>query len=84
LTVRDAARALEVSESCVYKLCRARMLGHRRVGVGRGAIRIDRAHLEAYLLAGEVAEEGRPAAEAPAAGARLKAPTLADLRARRL
>jgi excisionase family DNA binding protein len=48
MTVREAARALEVSESLVYKLCAAGRLGHRRVGLGKGVIRIDPEHIAAF------------------------------------
>ncbi len=40
LTVREAARRLEVSTATVYSLCAERKLTHLRVGTGRGTIRI--------------------------------------------
>lgn len=48
MTVAEAARALEVSASTVYQLCRAGRLGHVRVGLGRGAIRISEGDIEAF------------------------------------
>lgn len=54
MTVQEAAEQLEISVATVYKLCAAGRLGHRRVGMRRGAIRIDAAHVEAFNLACEV------------------------------
>lgn len=49
MTVKDAARYLEVSPSIVYDLVAARRISHYRVGAGkRGAIRLDLADLQAY------------------------------------
>jgi excisionase family DNA binding protein len=45
MTVQEAARRLEVSAGLVYKLCHLGKLGHRRIGAGRGVIRIDEKHL---------------------------------------
>ena len=47
LTVKQAARRLNVSPSLVYAMCAAGRLPHHRVGVGRGTIRIDEADLDA-------------------------------------
>lgn len=41
MTVIEAATLLEVKPATVYALCRAGMLGHLRIGVGRGTIRIE-------------------------------------------
>lgn len=45
LTVKQAARHLNVSASCVYRLCAANKLTHYKFGDGRGAVRIRRAYL---------------------------------------
>jgi excisionase family DNA binding protein len=60
MTVAEAARLLEVKESTVYTLCRERLLGHRRIGVGRGTIRISRADLDAYIESSRVETRARP------------------------
>lgn len=48
MTVREAAKRLELSTSEVYALCRARLLRHCRFGIGRGKIMIQEADLELY------------------------------------
>jgi excisionase family DNA binding protein len=58
MTVQEAARTLEVSPSLIYKLCAAGRLGHRRIGLGRGAIRVDHEHIAAYLRRCEVEADG--------------------------
>jgi excisionase family DNA binding protein len=60
LTVSEVARILEVKETTVYALCRERLLGHRRIGVGRGTIRISRADLDAYIESSRVETRARP------------------------
>lgn len=45
LTVKQAARHLNVSPSCVYRLCTTNKLTHYKFGDGRGAVRIRRADL---------------------------------------
>jgi excisionase family DNA binding protein len=60
LTVKQVAAILQVSAATVYQLCAARKLPHVRVGVGRGAIRVDEDALAAFLQASTVAP-GRPA-----------------------
>lgn len=49
LTVREAARRLEVSAATVYALCAERKLAHLRVGTGRGTIRIRVEDLVAFV-----------------------------------
>lgn len=39
LTVKQAAKHLNISPGCVYRLCITRKLTHHRFGDGRGAIR---------------------------------------------
>jgi excisionase family DNA binding protein len=48
MTVQEAAKRLEVSRGLVYKLCHLGKLGHRRIGAGRGVIRIDEKHLAEF------------------------------------
>jgi excisionase family DNA binding protein len=68
MTVQEAARALEVAPRVVYDLCRAGLLGHQRIGVRRGVIRITEADLAAYVASRRV--EPRGAAPAPVSGGR--------------
>jgi excisionase family DNA binding protein len=49
ITVREAARRLEVSTAPVYALCAERKLTHLRVGTGRGTIRIRMEDLVAFI-----------------------------------
>jgi len=49
LTVKQTAEKLGVSPTTVYGLCKQRKLRHVRVGLGRGAVRIDEKDLEDYL-----------------------------------
>jgi excisionase family DNA binding protein len=49
LTVREAAVRLGCSPALVYQLCAERRIGHVRLGVGRGTIRIPEDELEEYL-----------------------------------
>ncbi|MCC7423964.1 MAG: helix-turn-helix domain-containing protein [Planctomycetaceae bacterium] len=51
LTVREVAKRLQVSASCVYQLIDMGKLPHFRIGVGRGVIRILEEDLNAYLSA---------------------------------
>jgi excisionase family DNA binding protein len=65
MTVAEAAEILEVRTSTVYSLCRERLLGHQRVGAGRGTIRISRADLDAYVESIRVEAHDRPPRMAP-------------------
>ncbi len=49
LTVRQVAKRLNVSASCVYQLVETGKLPNHRIGLGRGAIRVSEADLEEYL-----------------------------------
>lgn len=60
MTVAEAARALEVSPDLVYRLCRAGQLGHTRIGLGRGVIRLDHADVEAFRASRKVEAEPGP------------------------
>jgi excisionase family DNA binding protein len=60
MTVQEAAKILEVRTSTVYTLCRERLLGHQRVGAGRGVIRISRTDLDAYIESSRVETRARP------------------------
>jgi excisionase family DNA binding protein len=63
LTVACAAEVLNVSENTVRALCQSRKIQHHRVGLGRGAIRIEPQALEDYLRGVRVdlaAEAGTP------------------------
>jgi excisionase family DNA binding protein len=48
MTVREAAKILEVCPALVYALCAAGKIRHERHGLGRGAIRISPEALEEY------------------------------------
>jgi len=65
LTVKETATKLRVSGSTVFTLCSRRLLGHVRIGVGRGAIRIRQSDIDAYLASRSVGPE-RAAGEKPA------------------
>jgi excisionase family DNA binding protein len=60
MTVREAAEILEVKTTTVYELCAVGRLAHRRVGVGRGVIRIDRPDLDAYIKSSRVETRAWP------------------------
>jgi excisionase family DNA binding protein len=51
LTVKEAADLLKLSCGAVYALCQAGKLPHHRLGLGRGAVRIDRKDLLNYIEA---------------------------------
>lgn len=48
MTVQEAATVLEVRPATVYALCRAGLIGHMRIGVGRGTIRIEADDIERF------------------------------------
>lgn len=48
MTVEEAAKALEVSPALVYRLCRANKLGHIRIGLCRGVVRISEDDIERF------------------------------------
>ncbi len=47
--VKDAAERLEVSPATIYALVASGRLRCHRIGIGRGAIRIDEAQLAEFL-----------------------------------
>lgn len=49
LTVKEAAELSKVCEATIYALCAGGELPHVRIGMGRGAIRIDYTDLIGYL-----------------------------------
>src|SRR4051812_32540778 len=59
LTVKDAAQILNLSPALVYGLCRRGLIEHYRCGLGRGAIRIEKAALQAYLERAKVMSTSR-------------------------
>jgi excisionase family DNA binding protein len=62
LTVKKAAERLNVSPSLVYALIAGRKLGHIRVGLKRGVIRIPEEAIEDYRRRHAVGvEESTPA-----------------------
>jgi excisionase family DNA binding protein len=54
VTVQEAAKRLETVPRVVYDLCKAGVLGHHRIGVRRGVIRITEADVEAYIASRRV------------------------------
>ena len=57
LTVKQVAEKLGVSPTTVYGLCQRRKLRHLRVGLGRGAVRVDEKDLDEYLEGASVGPE---------------------------
>lgn len=49
LTVKQAAKHLNLSGSCVYRLCITGKMPHYKFGNGSGAIRISRKELHAFI-----------------------------------
>lgn len=49
MNVSEAAARLNLDESTVYRLCRARKIRHRRIGAGGGRISFTEDDLQAYL-----------------------------------
>ena len=64
LTVREVAQVLRVSANCVYELVGNGKLVCYRVGAGRGAIRVRRTDVDAYLAACRM-EKGEQAPRVP-------------------
>jgi hypothetical protein len=72
MNVREAAAEIGLSADAIYDLCARGMLGHRRVGAGRGRIQILPSHVAAYLASCEVPVVGRQeAAQSPTAKRKL-------------
>jgi excisionase family DNA binding protein len=78
MTVAEAAKALEVTPGLVYKLCRGGRLGHRRIGHGRGVIRIAPEDLAEYLSRCRV-EGADPPEGAAAARVGARRPSIPDV-----
>lgn len=62
MSVADAAKYLGLDRTSVYRMCDARKIRHRRMGLNGGRIVLDRADLDAYLESC-VVEPNPPAAE---------------------
>jgi excisionase family DNA binding protein len=60
LSVHDVAARLKVHPSTVYQLCAAGRLPHRRVGLGRGVIRVTESDLAEYLADSAAGRRPRP------------------------
>ena len=56
LSVKEAAERLNISEATIYALCQQRRLPHVRIGVGRGAIRIEDQALVEFVERARVPE----------------------------
>lgn len=80
LKVKDAAHRLNVSGGTIYSLCQQGLLPHVRIGVGRGAIRIDEGELDDFI---ERAKSGE-AASAPASARSPSRGQFTELNAERL
>src|SRR5256885_862812 len=68
LTVRQAAEKLAVAPATIYALCAARRLKHRRIGLGRGTIRIDEQALEEFMTGATVLAQEPATAKSRTAG----------------
>jgi excisionase family DNA binding protein len=64
LTVKQVAAQLACSEATVYGLCNGHLMGHLRLGIGRGTIRISEEDLAAFMASRQV----RPCPPVNAAG----------------
>ena len=49
MKVNEAAARLEISPTTCRRLVAAGKLGHYRIGLGRGVVRISPEHIDAYL-----------------------------------
>jgi excisionase family DNA binding protein len=65
VTVEQAAKELEVSAALIYRLCRAGKLGHVRIGLRRGVVRISAQDIEDFqrghrveMVSGDEGERG--------------------------
>jgi excisionase family DNA binding protein len=58
LKVLQVAEHLQTSPALVYQLCAEKKIPHVRVGMGRGAIRIDEADLAAFIETCRVGPHG--------------------------
>ena len=66
LTVKQAAKRLNVCPATVYDLCAQRKLRHVRIGGrGRGTIRIDEGDLEDFVREATVRPDEPAAPQAP-------------------
>ncbi len=72
LTVKQVAERLGCCPGTVYLLCAAGKLMHRRVGLGRGRIRVSEEDLAAYLAAAKVEGLAQPRPTPPPLPYRLK------------
>src|SRR5262249_38281 len=61
-TVKQVAERLQISPNTIYSLCETGELPHRRIGLGRGRIRIAESDLQEYLDRKKVGGAGRAAA----------------------
>lgn len=62
LTVKQAARHMNVSPSCIYRLCSIGKLPHYKFGDGEGAVRIRRADLLDMIQGCRIEKEAGDAA----------------------
>ena len=60
LTVKQVATRLQVSYTTAWNLCRSGELAHRRIGLGRGCIRIAETDLAEYLERKRVGGRRKP------------------------
>jgi excisionase family DNA binding protein len=65
LKVRDVAERLAISASSVYALVEAGRIACHRIGIGRGAIRIDERDLDAFLDACRTSPRSSPRRKQP-------------------
>jgi excisionase family DNA binding protein len=77
LNVRDVARELSVSATCVYQLIAAGKLACHRIGVGRGAIRVSEKDLAEFVESCRRDTKAMPTVQA---GRRIRRPKFKHLR----
>jgi excisionase family DNA binding protein len=70
LTIREMAKRLAIAPSTAYALVQSGKIASHRIGIGRGAIRIDEQDLKDFL--GSCRSSPRPETRPRLARARLK------------
>lgn len=60
LKISDVAKRLCISQACAYALVESKELGHYRIGLGRGTIRVSEEQLQDFLERHEQVTEITP------------------------
>ena len=80
MKVNEAAARLEISPTTCRRLVAAGKLGHYRIGMGRGVIRVAPEHIETYLNQHVHVGQPTPTPIPPAAASSLSPPKLSQRR----